>query len=252
MRKSLFDLGQRLLNGRHGFPQKLTKSLGGLGDSQHLQHTVWRKSLFPLGQRLLNGRQEFAKRHTMLGGLAKRYSSHLQHTVWESTKHRLIEITSEVSNGVKNQTKILKNRLQSQVNLQHTVWESTKHRLIEITSEVSNGVKNLTKIFKNGLQSLKRARKRRSFSPVEQLKKTIGNISQYLLALAGISALMYGLGFGFASNVPDAVIRYQQLELKKIEASEIKQGSKQNNEPTIPADFNTSSPSRTGCNNASQ
>jgi hypothetical protein len=80
MRKSLFELGQRLLNGREGFAQKLTKSSGGL-----------------------------AKRVEM-------HSQHLQHNVWESTKQRLIEITSEVSNGAKNQTKILKNRLQSQVN----------------------------------------------------------------------------------------------------------------------------------------
>ncbi len=80
MRKSLFDLGQRLLNGREGLEQKLTKSSGGL-----------------------------AKR-------VEAYSQHLPHTVWESMKQRLIEITSEVSNCAKNQSKILKNRLQSQVN----------------------------------------------------------------------------------------------------------------------------------------
>jgi hypothetical protein len=125
--------------------------------------------------------------------------------------------------------------------LQHTVWRKSLfplgQRLLNGRQEFAKKLtmlgglakKNQTKIFKNGLQSLKRARKWTSFSPV------VG---------------MGGLGYGLGSNVPDAFGRYQ-LELKKIEASEIKQGSIQNNEPTIPADFNTSSPSRTGCNNAS-
>jgi hypothetical protein len=64
-----------------------------------------------------------------------------------------------------------------------------------------------------------------SISPAKQMKKARNWTAGFLLILAAV--------YGIASNVPDAVIRYQ-LELKKIEASK-----KRNNGPTIPADLIT-------------